>query len=191
MSDYMADLNSLYGVENTAVTASHSTSKTAGSDLDMDGFLKLMVAQFQNQSIDNTADTTEMMNQMVQMSVIQAITNLTTLISDSTNLSYAASLVGKEVTIGQRTGSEVEEILGTVTGTGTLDGKQVIFLDNGEEPYYLTDIMAVGRLPELKKPGAVDTDLLEKPFETIVEPTEQTEEEQDEQIILEAQAAEG
>ena len=38
-----------------------------------------------------------------------------------------------------------------------------------------------------------DTDLLEKPFETFVEPTqpEQTDAEQDEQIILEAQAAEG
>ena len=191
MSDFSFDLSGVLGTEEIVKTASNTTNKKAGSDMVMDDFLKLMVAQFQNQSIDNTADTTEMMNQMVQMSVIQAITNLTTLISDSTNLSYAASLVGKEVTIGQRTGSEVEEILGTVTGTGTLDGKQVIFLDNGEEPYYLTDIMAVGRLPELKKPGAVDTDLLEKPFETIVEPTEQTEEEQDEQIILEAQAAEG
>ena len=191
MSDFSFDLTGVLGTQDTTPVATNSTNKKAGSDLVMDDFLKLMVAQFQNQSIDNTADTTEMMNQMVQMSVIQAITNLTTLISDSTNLSYAASLVGKEVTIGQRTGNEVEEILGTVTGTGTLDGKQVIFLDNGEDPYYLTDIMAVGRLPELKKPGAVDTDLLEKPFETIVEPTEQTEEEQDEQISLEAQAAEG
>ena len=193
MSDFSFDLTGVLGTQDTTPVAANSTNKKAGSDLVMDDFLKLMVAQFQNQSIDNTADTTEMMNQMVQMSVIQAITNLTTLISDSTNLSYAASLVGKEVTIGQRTGNEVEEILGTVTGTGTLDGKQVIFLDNGEDPYYLTDIMAVGRLPELKKPGAVDTDLLEKPFETFVEPTqpEQADAEQDEQIILEAQTAEG
>ena len=193
MSDYMADLNSLYGVENTAVTASHSTSKTAGSDLDMDGFLKLMVAQFQNQSIDNTADTTEMMNQMVQMSVIQAITNLSTLVSDSANLSYAASLVGKEVTIGQRTGSEIEELLGTVTGTGTLNGKQVIFLNNDETPYNLTDIMAVGRLPEIKAAEMTDSAAQEKRQEILLEPEIEPEAEtaeRDEQVVLEAQAAE-
>lgn len=151
MSDYMADLASLYGTQNAAsVSASHSTSKSAGSDLDMDGFLQLMVASFQNQTIDDTADTSEMLNQMVQMSVIQAVSNLSTIVSDSANLSYAASLVGKEVTIGERDGSDIKEILGTVTGTGTLDGKQVIFLNNEETPYKLTDIMAVGRLPEIK-----------------------------------------
>ena len=148
MSDFSFDLSGVLGTEEIVKTASNTTNKKAGSDMVMDDFLKLMVAQFQNQSIDDTADTTEMMNQMVQMSVIQAITNLSTLVSDSTNLSYAASLVGKEVTIGERKGSEIEELLGTVTGTGTLNGKQVIFLDNGDTPYNLTDIMAVGRLPD-------------------------------------------
>ena len=158
MSDFSFDLTGVLGTQETVKTAANTTNKKAGSDMVMDDFLKLMVAQFQNQSIDNTADTTEMMNQMVQMSVIQAITNLSTLVSDSTNLSYAASLVGKEVTIGQRVGSEVEELLGVVTGTGTLDGKQVIFLDNAETPYKLTDIMAVGRLPEIKSTNAANTD---------------------------------
>ncbi len=150
MSDFSFDLNGVLGTQTTSKVAENTTNKKAGSDLVMDDFLKLMVAQFQNQSIDDTADTSEMMNQMVQMSVIQAITNLSTLVSDSTNLSYAASLVGKEVTIGERHGNEIQELLGTVTGTGTLDGKQVIFLDDKETPYYLTDIMAVGRLPEIR-----------------------------------------
>ena len=159
MSDYMADLASVFGTQNaTSVSASHSTAKNAGSDLDMDGFLQLMVASFRNQTIDDTADTGEMLNQMVQMSVIQAVSNLSTIVSDSANLSYAASLVGKEVTIGERDGSDIKEILGTVTGTGTLDGKQVIFLDNAETPYKLTDIMAVGRLPEIKSTNAANTD---------------------------------
>ena len=158
MSDFSFDLTGVIGTQEAAKVATNSTNKKAGSDLVMDDFLKLMVAQFQNQSIDNTADTTEMMNQMVQMSVIQAITNLSTLVTDSTNLSYAASLVGKEVTIGQRNGSEVEELLGIVTGTGTLNGKQVIFLDGQEDPFYLTDIMAVGRLPEIRKSAETEAD---------------------------------
>ncbi len=154
MSDFSLDLNSVFGTQESAKIANNSTNKKAGSDMVMDDFLKLMVAQFQNQTVDNTADTTEMMNQMVQMSVIQAITNLSTLVSDSTNLSYAASLVGKEVTIGKRTGSEIKELLGIVTGTGTLNGKQVVFLNNEETPYNLTDIMAVGKLPEIRSNNA-------------------------------------
>ena len=156
MSDYMYDLSSvLKTTDPTAVSASNTTNKKAGEDLKMDDFLQLMVAMFQNQSIDDAADTSEMMNQMVQMSVIQAVTNLNNLVSQSTTLTYAASLVGKEVTIGQYVGKELNEIRGTVTGTGTLNGQQVIFLDN-EESYFLTDIMAVGRLPDLDKvaPGA-------------------------------------
>ena len=131
-------------------------------DLDMTDFLTLMVAMFQNQDIDNAASTTDMMNQMVQMTVVQAITNISTLIDDSTVLTYAASLVGKEVTIGQYINGELKEIVGTVTGTGTLNGQQVVFI--GDDSYYLNDIMAVGRLPEKKedtKPG----DEVEKPGE--------------------------
>ena len=131
----------------TNKTAVNSTNENAGKDLQMDDFLQLMVATFQNQSIDNTADTNEMMNQMVQMSVIQAVTSLTNLMTESTSLSYAASLVGKEVTVGQKDGKELREITGTVTGTGTVGGQQVIFLDD-DQSYYLSDIMAVGRLPD-------------------------------------------
>lgn len=139
---------------NNVKKAQNSTNKKAGTELDMNDFLNLMVAMFQNQDIDNAASTTDMMNQMVQMSVVQAITNISTLIDDSTVMTYAASLVGKEVTIGQYAGKELKEIVGTVTGTGTLNGQQVVFI--GDDIYSLNDIMSIGRLPEKKpetKPG--------------------------------------
>lgn len=141
-------LNRLDSKTGTVKGATQSTNKKAGTDLDMTDFLTLMVAMFQNQDIDNAASTTDMMNQMVQMTVVQAITNISTLIDDSTVLTYAASLVGKEVTIGQYINGELKEIVGTVTGTGTLNGQQVVFI--GDDSYYLNDIMAVGRLPEKK-----------------------------------------
>ena len=158
MTDYTGlDLSQvLPGTNSTsamAKSAENSTNKAAGNDMQMDDFLKLMVAMFQNQSIDDTADTSEMMNQMVQMSVIQAVTNLSNLVSESTSMSYAASLVGKQVTVGQYIGKELQEIRGTVTGTGTLNGQQVIFLDD-DETYYLTDIMAVGKLPDIVQDAA-------------------------------------
>ena len=153
MGDYSFDLNGLINADGIGKTAKNSTNRKAGYDLDMQDFLKLMVATLQNQTIDDTADTSEMMNQMVQMSVIQAISNISTLVSDSTNLTYAVSLVGKEVTIGQYINGEIREFVGTVTGTGTLNGRQVIFLDDDETPYFLTDILAVGRLPDIKDKG--------------------------------------
>ena len=154
MGDYSFDLSGRLEAQSTGRVAQHSTNRKAGYDLDMDGFLQLMVATLQNQTMDDTADASEMMNQMVQMSVIQAISNISTLVSDSTNLTYAVSLVGKEVTIGQYINGEIKEFVGTVTGTGTLNGRQVIFLDDDETPYYLTDILAVGRLPDIKGDGS-------------------------------------
>ncbi len=146
ISDFMYDL-ATKPTSSTEFVPKHSTNAKAGKSLDMDGFLQLMVATLQNQTMDNTTDTSDMMNQMVQMSVVQAISDISTLINDSTSLTYAASLVGKEVTIGQFDEKNVlHESYGTVTATGVLNGKQVIFV--GDNCYNLSDVLAVGRLPE-------------------------------------------
>ncbi len=145
MGSYIGDLGQLLG--SATVIPNHSTSREGSNSLDMTDFLTLMVAQFQNQSMDNTADTTDMLNQLVQMQVVEAITNIT----DATVTMYAGSLVGKEVTLGQfNSQGQLEELVGTVTGTGMSNGEQVIFVDG--KSYKLSDIMAVGRLPEIEKP---------------------------------------
>lgn len=114
--------------------------------LTMEDFLQLMIAQFQNQDIDNPASTSDMMNQLISMSTIQAMSTMT----DAATMSYAASLVGKTVTIGEYTSaSGLKEIVGEVTGTGTYNGEQVVFV-NGKS-YALSSIMAVGELPPTEK----------------------------------------
>ena len=168
MSSYMADLGLLVSSQNKTNEAINSTSRKNNTTLDMQDFLMLMVAQFQNQSIDNTADTSEMMNQMVQMQSITAMTNMT----DATIMSYAGSLVGKEVTIGQLDAQgKLQETVVTITGTGLSNGEQVVFA--GDTTYRLSEIMAVGRLPALPDEeetpggdGAKPTDGTEKPGET-------------------------
>ena len=121
------------------------------SGLQFEDFLQLMVSQLQNQTIDNTADTSDMLNQLVQMSTVEMLVSvqesLEALVSANT-LNYAASLVGKTVTVGQYDeNGNIQEIVGTVTGTGTYQGTSVIFVDG--EMYALNDIMAVGTLPSL------------------------------------------
>ena len=137
------------------------TSEKSNTDLTFEDMLLLMVTQLQNQTIDNQADTNDMMNQMIQMTVMQAITEMSTQIEDLTNaniMSYSASLVGKEVTVGvldPRTGLLANEIVGTVTATGPSNGQQVIFI--GDQYFPLSSIMAVGTLPETAVDGTDTT----------------------------------
>ena len=134
------------------------------SSLTFEDMLLLMVTQLQNQTIDNQADTNDMMNQLIQMTVMQAMTEISTQVEEMTQanvMSYAASLVGKEVTVGvyNEETHKIDEIVGTVTATGIYDGQQVIFL--GDKSYTLSSVMAVGRLPEKTEPE--DPDEVENP----------------------------
>ena len=128
------------------------------STLDFTDMLSLMIAQFQNQTIDNQADTNDMMNQLVQMSSMQAMTEMTTQMGELTTaniLSYSASLVGKIVTVGVYDDKgKLNEICGEVEAAGTYDGQQVIFIKG--KSYYLSSIMAIGELPKPTTP--VDPD---------------------------------
>ena len=149
MSDYMGDISSLQRYEGVGgVPKAKQEDKTS---LDMTDFLTLMVTELTNQSIDQTADTSDMLNQMVQMQMITALTNMT----DASIMTYAASLVGKEVTVGQYDADgNLQELVGVVSGTGTYGGEQVIFV--GDKYYYLSEIMAIGLLPEQKEEGSVE-----------------------------------
>ena len=167
----MADIAGLMGA-GSGFRPENSTSRKNNTELDMQDFLQLMIVQLQNQTIDDTMDTSEMMNQMVQMQMISAISNMT-----ETNItSYASSLVGKVVTIGITSGDSLEEREIVVMGTGVLNGQQVIFGNDGES-YALNQIMAVGRLPnedgsygpsqpgDATKPGEGTGDSTTKPGE--------------------------
>ena len=143
MSDFsMADISGLLAANNTT-EAKYSTSRKGSNELNMEDFLQLMVVQLQNQTIDDAMDTSEMVNQMVQMQMISALTNMT----EASVMNYASSLVGKVVTIGIVDGNTLEEREILVMGTGTMNGQQVIFGSDGKS-YNLNQIMAVGRLPD-------------------------------------------
>ncbi len=142
MNNYITDL-AAYRSAPTAKAAGAPREKVDKTQLDMTDFLTLMVKEMTSQSLDSAMDTADMLNQLVQMQMVQAMTNMT----DASIMSYAASLVGKEVTVGQYDANgNMQELVGVVTGTGVLGGKQVVFV--GDKYYLLSEIMAVGRLPE-------------------------------------------
>ena len=149
-SNSMADIAGLMGA-GSGFRPENSTSRKNNTELDMQDFLQLMIVQLQNQTIDDTMDTSEMMNQMIQMQMITAMSNMT----ETSVQSYASSLVGKVVTIGIVTDKGLEEREVIVTGTGVMNGQQVIFGKDSKgniETYGLNQIMAVGQLPPIEKP---------------------------------------
>jgi len=128
-------------------------SDEANNTLSFEDMLMLMVTQLQNQTIDNTADTNDMMNQIIQMTVMQALTEMQTKVEDLTEaniMSYSASLVGQTVTMGilDKDGNLVGEKVGTITATGTYNGQRVVYM--GDEYFPINQILAVGTLPEKK-----------------------------------------
>ncbi len=152
MSNFIGDVGSFLSTRAAGSLGGVQVTKKGQGSLDMTDFLTLMVTELTNQSIDQTADTSDMLNQLVQMQMVQALVNMT----DASVMSYAASLVGKEVTVGQYDSEgKLEEIVGTVTGTGSYNGQQVVFI--GDKYYFLSEILAVGRLPqEVEKPDGTE-----------------------------------
>ena len=143
MASLMGDIGSLLGAGSAGNIAQNSTSRKGNTELNMDDFLQLMIVQLTNQTIDDTMDTGEMMNQFLQMQMISTMANM----NEISIQSYANSLVGKKVTIGVVNGNVLEERELFVYGTGTYNGQQVIFCEDGNM-YFLSQIMAVGVLPD-------------------------------------------
>ena len=153
MASIFGDIGNILGAN---ITAKNSTSRKNNTELNMEDFLQLMIVQLQSQTLDDTMDTSEMMNQLVQMQMISAITNMT----EVNVQSYANSLVGQIVTVGTVNGNVLEERVIEVMGTGTYNGEQVIFGSDGNM-YYLRQIMARGVMPDengnypnVRRPGS-------------------------------------
>lgn len=124
------------------------TGRKNSNSLTMDSFMKLLVAQLQNQDMTNPMNDSEFMAQLTQMATVEAMTTFT----DISTTTYSASLVGKEVTVAAvDADGKIEEVYGKVTGAALYGGQQVIFID--DKSYYLSQIMAVGKLPPKKEEG--------------------------------------
>ena len=133
-------------------TSAQSTTGTGSSSLNMDDFYQLLASQIQNQDMNNPMDSSQFMNQMMQMAVMQSIETFT----DTSVTQYAASLVGKGVTVAEvDENEEVVEIFGEVTATGVYSGQQVVFVN--DKAYPLSQIMAIGKLPAQPGEGEGDT----------------------------------
>jgi flagellar basal-body rod modification protein FlgD len=125
------DLNQLDKIANNKTT------------IDKDGFLKLFVAQMQNQDPTASQDPGESMQQMTQFSMLEQMTNMAAenaKIAQSLTTSNAVSLIGRTVTYTDADKvSQTGKVEGVTTGK---DGKASLTVagKTGIDPTSITQV---------------------------------------------------
>ncbi|WKY45504.1 flagellar hook capping FlgD N-terminal domain-containing protein [Eubacteriaceae bacterium ES2] len=128
-----------------ATTTTATTASTSTTGFEMDDFLQMMVAQLQNQDMNNTADTNEFVNQMATYTMIESINSMTAAMADLTELSmtnYGISLIGKDVIIAEADDDgNITTVQGTVDSVNFYNGETMVVVDGNS--YSLGSVMSV------------------------------------------------
>ncbi len=106
--------------------AQNPTGKDAFQDVGIDKFLKLMIAELQNQDPLNPMDNAQMLQQIGQMRQIASSDKLTETLASvllGQNVSTAGALIGKTI---RGLDSKGEHVTGLVDGISIADGKPVL-----------------------------------------------------------------
>lgn len=130
-----------------AITTTTAIMGKDSSQLDMDDFFKLLVAQMSNQDMMDPQSNTEFISQMAQFTSLQGIQTL----GEYQLSAYAVSYVGKNVVIAQQneaTGA-LETFSGVVETVTFYDGKPMVIV-NGKA-YDLHKVMEISVSPAKKE----------------------------------------
>lgn len=121
-----------------------ATTRTPGTNLGKDEFLKILMTQLQNQDPTNPMDDTEFISQMATFSSLEQMMNMTDSI-DSLVQSQLVSpviqyshMIGKEVSyqpVDEETGKKLEAVTSNVVAVSQKDGWAILELENGEKIY--------------------------------------------------------
>ena len=117
---------SVTSASTTTSSTSSSTSSTTSAATQSQNFLKLLVAQLNNQDPMNPMDNAQMTSQIAQINTVQGIeqlnTTMTSMASQYTSMQMmqGASMIGKNVLASGNT-IALDSSTGTTTGTGALN----------------------------------------------------------------------
>lgn len=134
MSNSISDL---YGV-NSAKTVNAVYENKKSSDLGLEDFFSLMIAELKNQDFTNPMDSSQYVTQLAQFATMQQMQSL----AYYSKTNYVMGLVGKDVTVANLSlGGKVNSQSGVVEKI-TLSGEDYEIYVNGT-PYSLSQIMTV------------------------------------------------
>jgi len=126
----------------SALTTSSAITGKDASQMDMNDFFNLLVAQMTNQDMMNPTSDTEFIAQMAQFSSLQGIQN----IQEYQVSSYATSYVGKTVAIAYTSESgNLTKTEGVVDSVTFYDGEPKVVVNGVAYPLY--------SVMEIKVPG--------------------------------------
>jgi len=133
------------GAATTTPPATGTAAAPPGGQLGKDDFLKLLVAQLQNQDPTNPTDSSTWMAQLAQYSSLEQMTNVAGSVGQlvtASSLTQSVDLLGHELTFTRADGS---------TGTGVADSLSIQngqpTLDVGGESVTLGAVTAVAPAP--------------------------------------------
>lgn len=135
----MADTVSSVAAANLSSWDTGAVKKSSG--MDMTGFLKLMAAQMQNQSMTSQTDDSQYITEMTLFTAIQAMNTQTA----ESNKQYAASLVGSDVVVNttdSATGA-AKQVTGTVTKAVFSSSSGNAGVQIGDSIYNISDVSQV------------------------------------------------
>lgn len=149
-------LGAVSGTDSPYKTGSYTVEQNDKNTLTMTGYFQLLATQLQNQDMSNPMDNSELMAQMTQMAMVQSMTSMTEAMKSSTAVNtqtYAASLVGQEVTMavtkensyGQETPVDVK--YAKVEWVDFTSGAPTIKIEGDDKKYSLTHLVGMGRVP--------------------------------------------
>lgn len=118
----------------------------SNGSLDFDGYLQLLVAQMSNQDFNDPMSDSDLLNQMAQYSMLEGIKDMT----QQTAISYAASLVGKVVTVTDSDGLYYHT--GVISSISIEDGKPSVMIDGQAfKSSDITDIVTMDEYEALRE----------------------------------------
>lgn len=138
---------SVSGVTSAASSAKSQSGATGINDVDIDGFLKLMIAEMQNQDPLEPMKNSEMLQQLNQMRSIGATDKLTATLEAvllGQNLTTASTLIGKDVSALTDDGENIEGRIDRVTVTpGEDDEPAAVKIHVGDHTVSLGNIREI------------------------------------------------
>ena len=152
----MADSLGVSGTSDPYTRYSYTAQANDKNTITMTGFFQLLATQLQNQDMTNPMDNSEIMAQMTQMAMVQAMTTMTDTMKNSSAINtqtYAAGLVGQEVTMavtqkniyGQEEPVDVK--YAKVEWVNFTSGDPTIKLEGDDKEYNLVHLVGMGKVP--------------------------------------------
>lgn len=128
----------------TSTVSADTTAKKKSSGIDMQGFLKIMAAQMQNQSLSDSGSSTDNSQYVTEMALFSAIQAMNTQTSES-NKQYAASLVGSNVLVNtdDSTTGDAKQVSGVVSKAVFNETTGESSIQIGDKAYDLSSVAEV------------------------------------------------